>query len=84
MYAFEHLEDKKGAWSLDELESRLPSGLEDMCTRVLSTLCDALKAEAPELLTLLTAKLLPVLVASKAPMTLEELAWATDAELSQV
>lgn len=58
------------------MEQRLPTGLQGMFRRVMDTLCDALREEAPELLELLRQRLLPVLVASREPLTVAELAWA--------
>lgn len=73
-YVFEELAEQ-GTWTLGEMEARLPSGLQGMFRRVMDTLCDALRQEAPHLLELLQRKLLPVLVAVREPLTARELAW---------
>ncbi|KAL6756674.1 hypothetical protein V8C86DRAFT_3136436 [Haematococcus lacustris] len=78
-YAFDNLAEQE-TWTLQELEARLPSGLEGMYHRVLSTLQKALEAERPDLLELLHTRLLPVLVACLEPLTVQELAWATGCE----
>ncbi|KAJ9532875.1 hypothetical protein QJQ45_010968 [Haematococcus lacustris] len=75
-YAFDNLAEQE-TWTLQELKARLPSGLEGMYHRVLSTLQEALEAEQPDLLELLRTCLLPVLVACLEPLTVPELAWAT-------
>ncbi|KAL6756673.1 WD40-repeat-containing domain protein [Haematococcus lacustris] len=78
-YAFDNLAEQE-TWTLQELKARLPSGLEGMYHRVLSTLQKALEAERPDLLELLHTRLLPVLVACLEPLTVPELAWATGCE----
>ncbi len=47
-----------------------------MYRRVLMVLTDALRSERPDLLDLLVKKVLPVLVAVRDPLTVEELEWA--------
>ncbi|KAL6759842.1 hypothetical protein V8C86DRAFT_1227862 [Haematococcus lacustris] len=78
-YAFDDLSEQ-ATWTLQEMEARLPSGLEGMYRRVLSTLEEALQTERPDLLELLRTRLLPVLVACLEPLTVQELAWATGCE----
>ncbi|GFH17743.1 WD_REPEATS_REGION domain-containing protein, partial [Haematococcus lacustris] len=78
-YAFDDLSEQ-ATWTLHEMEARLPSGLEGMYRRVLSTLEEALQTERPDLLELLRTRLLPVLVACLEPLTVQELAWATGCE----
>ncbi|GFH09405.1 WD_REPEATS_REGION domain-containing protein [Haematococcus lacustris] len=78
-YAFDDLAEQ-ATWTLQEMEARLPSGLEGMYRRVLSTLEEALQTERPDLLELLRTRLLPVLVACLEPLTVQELAWATGCE----
>ncbi|KAJ9527505.1 hypothetical protein QJQ45_025765 [Haematococcus lacustris] len=78
-YAFDDLAEQE-SWTLHEMEERLPSGLEGMYRRVLSTLEEALQTERPDLLELLRTRLLPVLVACLEPLTVQELAWATGCE----
>ena len=46
---------------------------------MLTTLFDALREERPELLVLARERLLPVLVACREPLSVEELVWATGA-----
>ena len=82
-YVFHELADRP-AWTLDEMERLLPSGLEGMYRHIMTTLCDALKAERPELLTLLRDKVLPVLVASRNLLSVASLAWACGAKLEDV
>ena len=71
------------AWTVDEME-RLPSGLEGMYRHIMTTLCDALGAERPELLTLLRGGVLPVLVAARDLLSVASVAWACGAELHDV
>jgi hypothetical protein len=78
-YVFEELADQ-ATWTLAELE-RLPDGLQGMFRRVMDTLCDALRQEAPDMLDLLLQRLLPVLVAVQEPLTVKELAWAAAGDL---
>ena len=81
-YIFHDLADRP-AWTVGEME-RLPSGLEGMYRHIMTTLCDALRAERPDLLTLLQGRVLPVLVAARDLLSVASLAWACGAELDDV
>ena len=59
---------------------RLPSGLEGMYRHIMTTMCDALGAERPDLLTLLRGGVLPVLVAARDLLSVASVAWACGAE----
>ena len=74
-YVFEDLRDQ-ATWSLEEMEARLPHGLAGMYRRVMTTLCEALQEERPDMLSLLKARLLPILVASSDTLTVDQLVWA--------
>ncbi|GFH06654.1 WD_REPEATS_REGION domain-containing protein [Haematococcus lacustris] len=78
-YALDVLAEE-ATWTLQEMETRLPNGLEGMYLRELSTLQEALRKERPDLLELLHTRLLPVLVACLEPLTVSELAWAMGCE----
>ena len=81
-YIFQDLNDRP-AWTLVEMED-LPSGLDGMYRHIMTTLCDALRAERPDLLTLLQGRVLPVLVAARDLLSVASLAWACGAELDDV
>ena len=81
-YIFHDLADRP-AWTVGEME-RLPSGLEGMYRHIMTTLCDALGAERPELLTLLRGGVLPVLVAARDLLSVASVAWACGAEVHDV
>lgn len=87
-YAFEELMDTRGnhcQLTRDELSTRMKPGLSGMYQRIMDTLREAFKADGMEhLQDLMLERLLPVLVASRAPLTVEELVWATGAEADQV
>ena len=63
--------------SLQHLRARLPEGLSGVYRHILDTLTGALSAERPDLLPVLRGRLLPVLVASRDALSVEELVWAT-------
>ncbi len=66
-------------WSLAELRQKLPqsTGVASMYMHILQTISNALEADGrQDLLSLLQMRLLPVLVASREQLTLQELAWA--------
>ena len=81
-YIFHDLADRP-AWTVAEME-RLPSGLEGMYRHIMTTLCDALGAERPDLLTLLRGGVLPVLLAARDLLSVASLAWACGAELDDI
>ena len=82
-YVFEDLQDQ-ASWSLEEMEARLPYGLEGMYRRVMTTLCEALQEERPDMLSLLQGRLLPILVASSDVLTVDQLVWAVGSNRVEV
>ena len=82
-YVFEDLHDQ-ASWSLEEMEARLPYGLAGMYRRVMTTLCEALQAERPDMLLLLQGRLLPILVASSDVLTVDQLVWAVGSNRVEV
>ena len=81
-YAFDDLSVQK-SWTPAEIKERLPDGLGGMFRRAMKTLFNALQAERNDLQELLLL-LLPVLVAARDSLTVEELAWATGADVNEV
>ena len=75
---------EQDTWTLADMASKLPSGLAGMYRRVMSTLCEALQEERPDLHSLLRDRLLPVLVAARDSLTVEELGWAAGASVEEV
>ena len=81
-YAFDDLSEQP-TWALSEIKAKLPEGLGGMFLAVMKTLTQALQEERPDLMQLLR-RLLPVLVAARDSLTVEELAWATDTAFDKV
>ncbi len=79
--AWDRRQQQQGRWSLSQLEQSLPPGRGVECTYLhsLIQLRDALAAERPELLELLTKRVLPVLAVCRELLTVQELAWAVAA-----
>ena len=71
-YAFDALGEQE-QWTLAGMAARLPRGLGGMYQHVMKTLCEALQAERPDMLRLLRERLLPVLVAARDSLTVEQL-----------
>ena len=71
-YAFDALAEQE-QWTLAGMAARLPRGLAGMYQHVMKTLCEALQAERPDMLRLLREQLLPVLVAARDSLTVEQL-----------
>ena len=71
-YAFDALAEQE-QWTLAGMAARLPRGLAGMYQHVMKTLCEALQAERPDMLRLLRERLLPVLVAARDSLTVEQL-----------
>ncbi|KAF5838041.1 WD40-repeat-containing domain protein [Dunaliella salina] len=83
-FAFDQLRGRVGCWTPAEMEAELPSGLSGMYRHIMEVLQDALREENPDALTLLRQQLLPILVATKSPLTSQQLAVMTGAEQHQV
>lgn len=87
-FAFKKLAEKLSThkmWTLQELAAHLPTGLSSMFHSVLDDLFKALtKDKRRDLMILISTGVLPVLVVSRQPLTLAELAWATGGTDEQV
>jgi hypothetical protein len=66
----------KDNWTAAELEAQMPEGLGGAYALIMWQLTTALRKERPELLQLLTDKVLPVLVAAREPLSPALVAWA--------
>ncbi len=79
--AWDRRQQHQSRWSLSQLEQNLPPGSGVECTYLhsLNQLRFALAAERPELLELLTKRVLPVLAMCRKLLTVQELAWAVAA-----
>jgi len=66
----------KDRWNAAELEAGMPEGLEGAYHLIMWGLTSALRRERPELLELLTKKVLPVLVVAREPLSPELVSWA--------
>ena len=78
-YVLDYLAFKPGGkWTVDELRSTLPDGLGGAYALIMTMITGALEREKDggATLRLLTEKLLPVLVVSRVPLTLDQVAWA--------
>ncbi|KAF5840146.1 hypothetical protein DUNSADRAFT_17630 [Dunaliella salina] len=82
-YAMEIFRQRSN-WSLDDIRAELPSGLGGIFQHIMDTLQGALAEERPDLLVLLRQKLLPILVASKEPLSTVQISIIADEELGQV
>ena len=76
LFCMRLLKPKPDRWTAAELEAEMPEGLDGAYQLVMRGLTSALRMDKPELLELLTDKVLPVLVASREPLSCELVAWA--------
>ncbi|KAG1680576.1 hypothetical protein FOA52_015023 [Chlamydomonas sp. UWO 241] len=83
-YALDYLSLRE-RWTVEELEQGLPHGLGGAYYLTMATLTSALGrggTEGQQLLELLTGRLLPVLVAAREPMRVDQLAWACGSDVT--
>ena len=82
---FEAPESLRPPWSLKVLEQHLPpgTGVTSMYHHSMQTLTTALAAERPDLLRLLSERVLPVLATSRELLTVQELVWAAGGDANE-